>query len=242
LLEYIEDLPGFLSQLRTRLRPHGNLIVTYFNMNHISRVWALVRGKSFPVRPDWRGLYSPRDIAQLISAAGFELDQTFVMNHALGSALGVKETVAASLKLKRERPWSKLLSHQFLYRATAMPCDDVPLAQIKALLPEGASCILVDDAQWQKLALGARPVLPFVQKKREYWGPPADDAEAIREFNRLHQLGAEFIIFGPPAFWWFDYYTEFARYLRARFVCISNSDRLRVFDLRTSSDSPSKVD
>jgi polysaccharide pyruvyl transferase WcaK-like protein/SAM-dependent methyltransferase len=242
LLEYIEDLPGFLSQLRTRLRPHGNLIVTYFNMNHISRIWALVRGKSFPVRPDWRGFYSPRDIAQLISAAGFKIDGTFAMNHALGSALSVKETVTATLSLKPERPWSRLLSHQFLFRAIAEPCDDVPLAQIKALVPEEARCILIDDAQWPQSALGSRQVIPFVEKNGEYWGPPADDVEAIQEFNRLHQLGAEFIIFGQPAFWWFDYYTEFARYLRARFACVSNSDRLRVFDLRNSSDPLGVVD
>src|SRR4029079_3268105 len=110
LLEYIEDIPGFLGQLRSRLRPHGHLIVTYFNMNHISRVWTLLRGKSFPVRADWRGLYSPRDIARLISAAGFTIEQTFAMNHALGSALGVNETVSHNSTLTRERPWSKWLS------------------------------------------------------------------------------------------------------------------------------------
>jgi colanic acid/amylovoran biosynthesis protein len=242
LLEYIEDLPAFLAQLRSRLKPQGSLIVTYFNMNHISRVWALLRGKSFPVRADWRGLYSPRDIASLISAAGFTIQQTFVMNHALGSALGVNETVSDNPTLTRERPWSKWLSHQFLYWATSIASDDVPLAQIKALLPEGASCILVDDAQWPKFALGSRRVIPLVEKNGEYWGPPADDAEAIQEFNRLHQRGAEFIVFAPPAFWWLDYYTEFARYLRDRFVCLSNDVGLRVFDLRETGGDSDKAD
>jgi colanic acid/amylovoran biosynthesis protein len=242
LLEYIEDLPDLLGQLRSRLRPHGNLIVTYFNMNHVSRIWALLRGKSFPVRPDWRGLYSPRDVVELISAAGFKIEQTFAMNHALRSALAVNETVVESLMLPRVRPWSRFLSHQFLYVAKAVPYDGVPLAQINALVPAGAKCILVDDAQWPKFALGSRQTIPFIEKDGEYHGPPADDAEAIREFKRLHQLGAEFIVFGPPAFWWFDYYTEFARYLRARFLCVSNSDRLRAFDLRASSDPLSKAD
>jgi polysaccharide pyruvyl transferase WcaK-like protein/SAM-dependent methyltransferase len=242
LLEYIEDLPGFLSQLRSRLRPQGNLVVTYFNMNHISRVWVLLRGKSFPIRADWRGLYSPRDVADLMAAAGFTIEQTFAMNHALGSALDVNETVVDSLTLPRVRPWSRFLSHQFLYVAKAAPFDDAPLALINDLMPEGAKCILVDDAQWPKCALGSRQAIPFVEKDGQYHGPPADDAEAIREFDRLHQLGAEFIVFGPPAFWWFDYYTEFARYLKARFPCISNSDRLRAFDLRAPSDPLSKAD
>ena len=236
LLEYIEDLPAFLGQLRSRLRPHGNLIVTYFNMNHISRVWALMRGQSFPVRTDWRGLYSPRDISQLISAAGFEIEQTVAMNHALGSSLSVHETVDESLRLPRARPWSRLLSHQFLFVAKAVSNDGVPLAQINALLPEGANCIVVDDAQWPQFALGCRRTIPFMERDGEYCGPPADDAEAIREFNRLHQLGAEFIVFGPPAFWWFDHYTKFTHYLRSHFPCVSNGGRLRVFDLRVSSD------
>lgn len=236
LLEYIEDLPAFLAQLRSRLKPQGSLIVTYFNMNHISRVWTLLRGKSFPVRADWRGLYSPRDMARLISAAGFIIEQKFVMNHALGSALAVKETISDHTTLTHERPWSKWLSHQFLYQATSVAIDDVPLAQINALLPEGASCVLVDDAQWPKFALGSRRVTPLVEKNGEYWGPPADDAEAIQELNRLHRRGAEFIVFAPPAFWWLDYYTEFARYLSDRFVCLSNDARLRVFDLRMSKE------
>ena len=40
LLEYIEDLPKFVGQLRSRLNVGGHLIATYFNMNHVSRVWA----------------------------------------------------------------------------------------------------------------------------------------------------------------------------------------------------------
>src|SRR5437763_2140168 len=127
LLEYIEDLPAFLNQLRARLRPDGKLIVTYFNMNHISRIWALVRGLSFPVRADWRGLYSPRDVARLITEAGFELTQTLAMNHSIGPAPGVEETVSTRLTLPRVRPWSRLLSHQFLYVARALQNNEVPL-------------------------------------------------------------------------------------------------------------------
>jgi colanic acid/amylovoran biosynthesis protein len=242
LLEYIEDLPGFLSQLRSRLRPEGNLVVTYFNMNHISRIWTLLRGRTFPIRADWRGLYSPRDVAQMISAAGFTIEQTVAMNHALAPALGVQETVGQLDLLPPVRPWSRLLSHQFLYLAKAVPNDAVPLALIEATVPKGAKCILVDDAQWPRFALGSRQTIPFIERDGEYFGPPADDAQAIREFLRLHQLGAEFIVFGRPAFWWLDYYTEFARYLRDRFPCVSNSDRLCAFDLRSSSDPLSKAD
>jgi SAM-dependent methyltransferase len=234
LLEYIEDLPAFLNQLRARLRPDGKLIVTYFNMNHISRIWALIRGRSFPVRADWRGLYSPRDVARLITAAGFELTQALAMNHSLGTAPGVEKTVRTRLTLPRVRPWSGLLSHQFLYVARALQNNEVPLDEINALLPEGAKLILVDEAQWPRFALAPRQVIPFIERDGEYWGPPEDDAQAIRELDRLRQGGAEFIVFASPAFWWLDYYTRFATYLRSGFPCVSNTGRLIIFDLRTA--------
>jgi colanic acid/amylovoran biosynthesis protein len=234
LLEYIEDLSAFLNQLRARLRPDGKLIVTYFNMNHISRIWDLVRGRSFPVRTDWRGLHSPRDVARLITDAGFEITQTLAMNHSLGTATGVEETVNTRLTLPRVRPWSRFLSHQFLYVARALQNDEVPLTQIKALLPEGARLILVDEAHWPRFALAPRQVIPFIERDGEYWGPPEDDAQAIRELDRLRKGGAEFIVFASPAFWWLDYYTRFATYLRSSFPCVSNTGRLIMFDLRPS--------
>ena len=235
LLEYIEDLPAFLNQLRARLRPDGKLIVTYFNMNHISRIWALIRGRSFPVRADWRGLYSPSDVARLITAAGFEITETLAMNHSIGTAPGVEETVGTPLTLPRVRPWSRLLSHQFLYVARAVQDNEVPLDQINALLPEGARLILVDDAHWPRFALAPRQVIPFIERDGEYWGPPEDDAQAIREFDRLRQGGAEFIVFASPAFWWLDYYTGFGTYLRSSFRLVGDDTRMIAFDLRNGA-------
>jgi hypothetical protein len=46
------------------------------------------------------------------------------------------------------------------------------------------------------------------------------------------QEGARFIAFGWPSFWWFDHYKNFTSYLRNKFKCILENDRLVVFDLR----------
>jgi SAM-dependent methyltransferase len=242
LLEYIEDLPAFLNQLRVRLRPDGKLIATYFNMNHISRIWALIRGRSFPVRADWRGLYSPRDVARLIRAAGFELTQVLAMNHSIGTAPGVEQTVSTRLTLPRVRPWSRFLSHQFLYVARALQNNEVPLDEINALLPEGARLILVDEAQWPRYALAPRQVIPFIERDGEYWGPPEDDAQAIRELDRLRQGGAEFIVFASPGFWWLDYYTRFATYLRSNFRLVGDDTRMIAFDLRNAAAPSAQAD
>ncbi|NMG05373.1 glycosyltransferase family A protein [Brasilonema sp. UFV-L1] len=94
--------------------------------------------------------------------------------------------------------------------------------------------ILVDMAEWGPgQLLDDRQAIPFLEKDGLYWGAPADDATAIQEFDRLHKQGARFIVFGYPAFWWFDYYIEFCRYLHTMFHCVLNNEHLIVFDLQS---------
>jgi 2-polyprenyl-3-methyl-5-hydroxy-6-metoxy-1,4-benzoquinol methylase len=119
ILEYIENPSEFLKSLRSMLKTEGHLIVTYFNMNHISRLWRMALGHSFPVHPDWRGFHSPRDIRKVIEKSGFQILKSIPMNHAIGKAVAVEETVDAPLKLPGLRWWSPLLAHQFLFLAKA---------------------------------------------------------------------------------------------------------------------------
>ena len=102
---------------------------------------------------------------------------------------------------------------------------------IAALVPPGDAFILVDDGQWA-IDVGARRVLSFLERDGGYWGPPADDASAIAEVERLRQGGAHFIVFARSAFWWLEHYRAFAYSLRSTFDCLLESDRLVVFDLR----------
>jgi hypothetical protein len=48
------------------------------------------------------------------------------------------------------------------------------------------------------------------------------------ELNVMH------IVFLWPSFWWLEHYAEFARYLRERFACVLENDRLVVFDLTSA--------
>lgn len=103
------------------------------------------------------------------------------------------------------------------------------------ILP-GQEYILVDMNEWGSgQLLDNCQSIPFLEKDGIYWGPPADDAIAIKEFERLHSAGANFIVFGWPAFWWLDYYAEFHRYLRTKFRCVLDNERLVVFDVRMSA-------
>jgi polysaccharide pyruvyl transferase WcaK-like protein/SAM-dependent methyltransferase len=232
LLEYIEDLPKFLVELRSRLKISGYFIATYFNMNHVSRIWALLRGNSFPVRPDWRGFYSPRDFNRLVEAAGFELVQSVPMKHSLAPAAPVNETVTYPPRLPRLRPWSGLLAHQILLLAKCKSTQTPVLPEIDQLIPPGCTFILVDEAQLPANYFAARQPIPFLEKDGQYWGTPEDDETAIRECERLRKAGAAFIVFAPPAFWWLDYYGDFHLHLQSHYRCLLRNESLVIFDLR----------
>lgn len=106
--------------------------------------------------------------------------------------------------------------------------------ELSALIPEGETFILVDQDQWwMGLVVDDRHRIPFLEREGQYWGPPPDDDTAIREFERLRQSGASFIVFIWPAFWWLEYYSGLHRYLCSRFRCVLNNARLVVFDLRS---------
>ena len=104
--------------------------------------------------------------------------------------------------------------------------------EILGLIPEGSSFILVDDDQWGTgRAFAGRRVIPFLEQGGSYWGPPADDATAWAELERLRRAGAGHLIFAWPSFWWLEHYAEFHRRLGAQFPRVLANERLVAFKL-----------
>jgi predicted O-methyltransferase YrrM len=108
--------------------------------------------------------------------------------------------------------------------------------EINSFIPPGESVVLVDQACWGGKLAPRHRIIPFLERDGEYWGPPEDDATAVRELERLRQAGAGFIALVWPAFWWLDHYTGFVRHLRAHFTPSIENDRLILFDLRQRGD------
>jgi FkbM family methyltransferase len=105
-------------------------------------------------------------------------------------------------------------------------------AEIAALIPPGGRFILVDQEDISGgLALDDRSWWPFLERDGQYWGPPADDSIAIRELQRLRDAGADFIVFARYGFWWLEYYTRFADYLREHGQRLMANERFVVFRL-----------
>jgi 2-polyprenyl-3-methyl-5-hydroxy-6-metoxy-1,4-benzoquinol methylase len=115
VLEYLEDAPAFLASLRSALTAEGHLVITYFNMNHISRILALMAGRTLPIHPDWRGLYSPREVRKVIEKSGFQILRSVATSHSIRPAAPVEETVSAPLTLGGPHGGSGLFAHQFIF-------------------------------------------------------------------------------------------------------------------------------
>jgi predicted O-methyltransferase YrrM len=114
----------------------------------------------------------------------------------------------------------------------------VALRQIASIVPPGATFVLVENAAWgiefcSRELGGGRHLIPFLERDGQYWGPPADDATAIGELERLRGAGAEFAIFAAPALWWLDYYAGLKRHLRSHFHSLRSDELLVAFDLRS---------
>jgi glycosyltransferase involved in cell wall biosynthesis len=105
---------------------------------------------------------------------------------------------------------------------------------VKTLIPAESSIILVDQGSFGNTFFPGGRTMPFLERNGCYWGCPPDDETAIREFERLRLAGAEFIVFGWPAFWWLDTYAGLSRHLRSTFRCILENERLIMFDLRVA--------
>jgi predicted O-methyltransferase YrrM len=105
--------------------------------------------------------------------------------------------------------------------------------ELQLHIPAGAAWILVDGDVFGTCAdLPGRRRLPFVEWDGQYWGPPEDDAAAIRELDRLRNAGADFLVLAWPAFWWLDHYAGWRRHLRSQFHCVVENDRFILLDLR----------
>ncbi len=110
--------------------------------------------------------------------------------------------------------------------------QQIDAQKIAGVIPPGDTFILVDENIRMCELVAGRRAFPFLERDGVYWGNPLDDETAIQELERMRQNGASFMVFGWPAFWWFDYYSQFYKYLRSRFPCVLESERLVVLDLR----------
>lgn len=106
-----------------------------------------------------------------------------------------------------------------------------------ASLPEPKRpLILIDGATWEPGLISGRERIAFLERDGQYWGPPADDETAIREFEVLRTNRAPtHIVFAWSCFWWFDAFPGFTRYLETRYSRVLQSQSILAFDIRSET-------
>lgn len=90
ILEYLETPEKTLRELVKRIAPSGKLVVSYFNMRHVSR-----RGGGAYRHPLWRNDYTPAEFRELVARAGWTIETTRWSTAGLGTAPDVRDEAAA---------------------------------------------------------------------------------------------------------------------------------------------------
>jgi SAM-dependent methyltransferase len=107
---------------------------------------------------------------------------------------------------------------------------------LATVVPAGEWLILVDENLFSTLYMPGRVVIPFLECNGAYAGPPRDDEQAIAELRRMQKVGAKFIAFGWPAFWWLTHYRKLANHLDQHHKRVIQNDRLVLYSLRSNSE------
>jgi len=107
------------------------------------------------------------------------------------------------------------------------------LADLRLFVPENASLILINDDEWgaRTSHLAPRRVLPFLERDANYWGRPADDANAIEELARMQRAGATHIAISWNSFWWEEHYARFFAHVTQSSRCVLRNERVIIFEL-----------
>lgn len=144
--------------------------------------------------------------------------------------LDALEQLCRKLDLPSNPPaWER---HSYFYNLKLI------VEEIVTLVPEGESYVLADE---DTLAVGeqlrGRRRLIFHQRDGEFAGAPADSDAAIDACETARVAGAHSFILAWPAFWYLDYYKQFAAYLNDHWTRQAQTDRLIAFRPRATSSA-----
>lgn len=102
---------------------------------------------------------------------------------------------------------------------------------ITTVVPQGGAFALADEDQWgtPDLLRGRRRVAFPTDDRGRYPGPPATDAGAVAQLERLQRSGPGTLALGWPAAWYADVYPDFARRLHDRWTPVARNDAITVY-------------
>ncbi len=119
------------------------------------------------------------------------------------------------------------------FQQTWMYRTQLAIQEIRQVITSGTTLLLVDDGllEISERMLPGFAILPFLEHAGQRWGPPADDGVGISELERMRHLGAKYIVFAWPSFWWLDHYKSLHQYLIGHFSLVAETDNVVVFNM-----------
>jgi len=144
-----------------------------------------------------------------------------------------QETAESLAQYLRANPETDTKTHPVPDVANWPAQLDLAVQEIREKLPVGSAFILVNEDQWgnESRALSDYKVFPFLEHNGRYWGPPANDADALSELQRLRRLGANYIVFAWSSFWWLEQYRGLHQQLRSDCDVLLENQRVKIFRL-----------
>ena len=112
------------------------------------------------------------------------------------------------------------------------------LGAIERAIPEGRPFVLVDEDRSTLRGDDRWPILPFLERDGEYWGPPGDDEAAIAELERLREAGTEAMVVTWLCEPWRDYYRRFFEDVDERYAKLLDEELVTIYDLTTLRAGP----
>lgn len=104
------------------------------------------------------------------------------------------------------------------------------------VVPAGSSIVLIDSYQLADSVIDSRfRVQRLFERDGIDWGPPSDSEAAISRLQVLLDQDVDYLIFGWPAFWWFEEYRGFHEFVTAAFPVRLETPEVVVFELHRDS-------
>lgn len=102
---------------------------------------------------------------------------------------------------------------------------------LAAVVPDGASLILIDDGKVGPSVVPGARVLPYPPYEGQNQGLPESGDEAVTGLRSLHECGVDVVVLTWESFWWLDHYPQLASHLQSRYRCLLKNDRVAVYKL-----------
>jgi 2-polyprenyl-3-methyl-5-hydroxy-6-metoxy-1,4-benzoquinol methylase len=122
ILEYVEDVPALLADVRLRTRVGGWLVASYFNMRHLSRRLQTRFGHTPHRHPAWRNDLTLEQIRRMFREAGFAVKVEIPSSVGLSGSPSIGREFWSARAVRRfgALPLVDVLAHQKVFVCEAV--------------------------------------------------------------------------------------------------------------------------